>query len=291
MDDDWFPHTPALRPGLRVVRREDGRLQVGFHRGERVTLPDLPAAHALLADLGQGRRPDLSSPVVRHWARDLAERRLVVDREQVRALMGSGLPRSAVAAALAQAGPGAADRLSGRTAARIGLDAPEPWRTQAATLLAEAGLVVAERSAPPTAQLVVTPGGEIPRRWLDAWMRSGLPHLVVTNVAGRVRLGPFVAPGLTACLRCLDAHGSDRDPGHGLVVEQHGPIAGEPCDGLLLRIALACAVRDLASYVEGDVPSTWSASLTVDPGLRLQRQEWARHPRCGCAWGDWLAVG
>ena len=291
MDDDWFPRRPSLRPGLRVVRRDDGRLQIGFRPGERLTLPDLPATHSLLADLVDGRRPDLDSPTVRRWARALADLGLVVDRDQVRALMGQGLPRPVVAAALAQAGPAAGDRLAGRAAARIGLDVAEPWRSPAIALLDASGLRVAERSEPATAHLVVSPGGELPRPGLDDWMRAGLPHLSVTNVAGRVRLGPFVAPGLTACLRCLDAHTSDRDPGHGLVVEQHGPRDGEPCDPLLMRIALACAVRDLTSYVEGDLPATWSATIAVEPSLRLERQEWTRHPRCGCAWGELLAVG
>lgn len=290
MDDDWFPRLPTLRPGLRVVRRDDGSLQVGFHQGERLTLPDLPAAHAFLADLAEGRRPDLGSPPVRRWARALVERGLVVGRDDVRALMGHGVPHRAVSAALAQSGPAAADRLVGRASARIGLDVPEPWRTEVVALLDGAGLRVARRSEPVTAHLVVAPGGELPRPWLDGWMRSGLPHLVVTNVAGHIRLGPFVAAGLTACLRCLDAHSSDHDPGHGLVIEQHQPVDNEPCDPLLMRIALACAVRDLASYAEGDAPTTWSATMAIEPSLRLERQEWARHHRCGCAWGEQLAA-
>ncbi len=291
MDDEWFPRLPTLRPGLRVVRRDDGRLQVGFRPGERVTLPDLPAAHAFLADLAEGRRPDVGPSSVRRWARALVDRGLVLDRDQVTALMGRGVPRPAVAAALAQSGPATADRLTGRATARIGLDVPEPWRSEVLALLEGVGLQVAGRSEHVTTHLVVTPGGELPRPWVDGWMRSGLPHLVVTNLAGHVRLGPFVAAGLTACLRCLDAHTSDHDPGHGLVVEQHQPVADEPCDPLLMRIALACAVRDLASYVEGDAPATWSATIAIEPSLRLERQVWTRHHRCGCAWGEQLATG
>jgi len=291
MDDTWWPPLPALRPGLRVVRRDDGRLQVGFRVDERTTLPDLSAAHAFLADLAEGRRPDLASPGVRRWAHALSDLGLIVDRDQVTAMMGQGIPRPTVAATLAQSGPEAAERLAGRSTARIGLDVPESWRADVVALLDEAGLTVAGRSEPVAAHLVVTPGGELPRPWLDDWMRTGLPHLVVTNLAGRVRLGPFVAPGITACVRCLDAHTSDRDAGHGLVVEQHGPVDGEPCDPLLMRIALSCAVRDLASYVEGDLPATWSATVAVEPDLRMERRAWARHPRCGCAWGEQLAAG
>lgn len=290
MDDDWFPRRPALRPGVRVVRRDDARLQVGFRPSQRVLLPATPPVLELLGALAEGVRPDPDSPVVRRWARVLLEHDLVVDRDRVARLMESGLPRTVVAAALAQCGGAADERLAARAAARVGLEAPGPWRTVVDGLLAEAGLRGAGPHEPVTVLLLVSAGGELPRPRLDDLMRSGQPHLVVTNLAGRVRIGPFVVPGVTACLRCVDAHASDRDPGHALVVEQHGPLEAEPCDPLLVRLALAHAVRDLASYVEGDLPATWSATVPVEPDLRLRRQEWARHPRCGCAWGEGLAT-
>lgn len=288
MDDDWFPRRPALRPGVRVVRRDDARLQVGFRPSQRVLLPATPPVVGLLGALAEGIQPDLGSPVVRRWARTLVEHDLVVDRDRVARLMECGLPRPVVAAALAQGG--ADERLAARTAARIGVETPGPWRTAVADLLAEAGLRLAGPRERGTVLLLVSPGGELPRPRLDELMRSARPHLVVTNLAGRVRVGPFVVPGVTACLRCVDAHASDPDPGHALVVEQHGPLDAEPCDPLLMRLALAHAVRDLASYVEGDLPATWSATVPVEPDLRLQRQEWARHPRCGCTWGEGLAT-
>ena len=285
-----FPEHPALRPGVRVVRRDHDRLQVGLRPGERLLLPDEPAVRALLEAVRTGERPDLDCPRVRGWAFALVDGGLVVDRDRVAALMGSGLPRPVVQAALAQAGPDAGHRLAGRTAARVGLDADGAWGDETVALLGEAGLRRAETWEPATVRLLLSPGGELPRPHVDGLMRSGAAHLVVANVAGRVRVGPFVAPGLSACLRCVDAHASDRDPGHGLVVEQHGPVADEPCDPLLMRLALALAVRDLASYVEGELPATWSATVSVEPDLRLERQEWTRHPRCGCAWGEGLAT-
>jgi hypothetical protein len=100
-----------------------------------------------------------------------------------------------------------------------------------------------------------------------------------------------VAPGLTACLRCVDAHHCDADPRHAMIVEQHPPEPGEPCDPVLMHLALAWAVRDVVTYVEGQSPATWSASVTVDAGLAIERRDWTRHPRCGCSWGDELAAG
>ncbi len=54
-------------------------------------------------------------------------------------------------------------------------------------------------------------------RPIDRLVQADRPHLLVTAVAGRVRVGPCVVPGLTACLRCVDAHLADRDPRHPLV--------------------------------------------------------------------------
>ena len=284
-----FPERPALRPGVRVVRRDHDRLQVGLLPGERLLLPDDPAVRALLDAVAAGERPDLGSDRVRGWALALLEHGLVVDRDEVAGLMSSGLPRPVVHAALAQSGTGARERLAGRASATVGLEADGPWREETLALLAEAGLRCVQRGGPATVRLLVSPGGELPRPSLDGLMRSGAAHLVVSNVAGRVRVGPLVAPGLSACVRCVDAHAADRDPGHGLVLEQHGPGADEPCDPLLMRLALALAVRDLASYVEGGLPATWSATVAVEPDLRLEREEWTRHPRCGCAWGEGLA--
>ena len=57
----------------------------------------------------------------------------------------------------------------------------------------------------------------------------------------------------------------------------------------LLLLALAWAARDLGRWVEGDRPTTWSASVELGEVPRVQ--SWRRHPRCGCAWGDALASG
>lgn len=265
MDDDWFPRHPLLRPGVRVVRRDDGH-QVGRWPDERVLLPRDPAAATFLADLAAGRRPDVSAPGPRRWATQLVERGLLVGEHD------------------------RARRLA-REEARVAVSAPAGWWTEdTARLLDEAGLRRTTAREVPVATLALSPTGDLTRTSVDGWMRSGEPHLVVSQVAGRVTIGPFVVPGLTACLRCVDAHGSDRDPGHGLVLEQHGPDPAEPTDPVLLRLALAWAVRDLVAYVEGDLPSTWSATTLVDGALRPEHTRWQRHPRCGCSWGDNLAT-
>ena len=85
--------------------------------------------------------------------------------------------------------------------------------------------------------------------------------------AGSRRIGPFVEPGRTACLRCVDAHEAEVDPRLPFLVEQAAMATdgGEPVDPVLDRLALAWAVRDLCRYLEGDEPSTWSATVDLGP--------------------------
>ncbi len=123
---------------------------------------------------------------------------------------------------------------------------------------------------------------------IDDLVREGAPHLLVVSRGGVLELGPFVSPGHTACLRCVDAHRAEPDPRRHLVVEQiaQAVAAGafEPRDELLWSLALAWAVRDLVRFAEGSRPSTWSASYEIGPLDPPRSHEWERHPHCGCAW-------
>ena len=130
-------------------------------------------------------------------------------------------------------------------------------------------------------------------RRIDDLVREGAPHLMVVSRAGPLEVGPFVSPGHTACLRCVDAHRAEPDPRRHLVVEQIAQaVAGgavEPRDELLWSLALAWAVRDVVRFVEGHRPSTWSTSYEIGPLDPPRAHEWARHPHCGCAWDALLA--
>jgi hypothetical protein len=285
--DDWLPARPTLLPGLRVTRRDDHHLQVGFDPARRVVLPEHPAVRRLLADLELGHRPDLATLDARRAAHALAEHGLLVDADDLARHLAGPLPRPAVLASFAQHGASARSRLDLRQQARVGVVADEPWRAAVLRLLGSAGVAVAGPREAATAVVLVAAGGEPPRGDLDRFVRGDVPHLPVRNVGARPTVGPMVVPGLTACLRCVDAHASDLDPGHGMLVEQHDPVADEPCDPLLMHLAVLWAVCDLVTYVEGGLPATWSATVDVDPALALERREWTRHPRCGCSWGDY----
>lgn len=254
-----------LRPGIRVCERGPGLLQVGAHADQRVVLPDRADVRRLLGLLGHGLDLDRLPAAQQQLAHRLEQAGLLVPADE------------------------AALRARLRDAARVRVDALEPDRAAVGRLLATAGLAEAGPRASGTVGLVVATGAEPRRERLDRAMQRDQPHLLVAAVAGRVRLGPFVVPGLTACVRCVDEHLTDRDPRHPLVVEQHlEPDPGDVVPAAELQLALAWAVRDLVALVEGDQPSTWSATVEVRAEGPLTRS-WRRHPRCGCAWGDALA--
>ena len=113
----------------------------------------------------------------------------------------------------------------------------------------------------------------------DQWSVASLPHLVVRFGAESVRVGPFVHPGVTACLRCLDASGP----------REITRAALGDVDPALRTLALAWAVRDLSTWQSGHLPMTWSTTVTIGADLQPELARWQRHPHCGCSWG--LAVG
>jgi len=241
-----------LRPGLHVVRRDDRHLQIGLDPPWRLVVPDDPDVQAVLDDLSAGRQP---SPTTAGGHRLLGDLR--------RADMLRPEPASPRSGAVAVAG----DR---RPAA------------EAERLLRAAGVVPVGVERADLA--VVIASGEPGRTLVDDHLRAGRPHLVVGAGPRGYRVGPFVAPGSTACLRCVDAHLAERDPRRGVVVEQLAGRTAAPDDPALEALAVTWAVRDALRYLGGVDPSTWSATVDLDVELDPRRQEWSRHPHCGCAW-------
>jgi hypothetical protein len=268
----------VLRPGVPVVRRDASTIQVGLQPRLAVRLPDAREVRALLASLRAGTVPGDLTPVAA-----AALDRLVA--------AGLALPAPAEAertedlVARAQFGADGPRRVADRAAATIGVRSDGSSRSVLADLLATAGLTVGDDSAA-TVWLVVT-SGPVVRESIDPLVRAGVPHLLVTgDTAGGRRVGPFVEPGRTACLRCVDAYGAEADPRHPFLVEQAalGSAGTEPVDPVLDRLALSWAVRDLCRYLEGDEPSTWSTTVDLGPAEAPGVVRWLRHPHCGCAW-------
>ncbi len=292
-----------LRPGVHVLRRSADELQVGLHPDRALVLPDRPAVRALLATLSSpaclppeeydGRTVEL-----------LADAGLLVDADVLLPLVPhrpeprdpAAVGRPDVAALAAGSGEQARRLLEGRGRARVDVVAsgsPEA-RSVAATLvglLARAGIGSAGSQEVTVAVLVSV--GEPAREETDGWMRDGTPHLHLRLTEGHAVLGPFVRPGETACLRCVDAHHTDVDRAWPLLVAQYAAAVTreredtvpEPVDSALATLAAAWAAREVVSHAEGREPATASGTIRLDPYLTaLETHTWPRHPACGCSW-------
>lgn len=251
-----LPDHPVLLPGIPVVRRDADHLQVGLEQPRCVVVPDDPEVHRVLAALRAGRAPAPRTPTAHHALTRLVAAGLVGDLDEIEA------------------------RRATRSGVVVGLDVPSDLERPVAERLAAAGL-----SAVPDAPgdvLLVLRDGPVPRFRLDRCVREDLPHLLVGSEPGAMTVGPFVGPGRTACVRCVDAHLGLVDPRRALLLEQVDVTV--PREPALHAVALAWAVADLVAYAEGRTPSTWSATVRLDGDLDVRRTPWTRHPGCGCAW-------
>lgn len=250
-----------LRPGLHVVRRDDGHVQVGLDPPHRVIARADPAHLSLLHDLRHG------GAVV---PEDAGQERLVRALGEAGLLLGPPAastpsdPRGAVA--LHDHGLG------------DGVDRLRELLEGSAVDVTDTGRIDL---------VVLCSAGPLPRAVVDPWLAEGTPHLVVsgTGVPGSVRVGPLVDPGRTACLRCVDASEAAQDPRRTLVLEQLALRSTAPVDPLTLELALAWAARDVTTFLAGERPPTWSATVDVHASAPAPRA-WPRHPDCGCCWDE-----
>lgn len=279
------PPRLSLRPGVRAVPREPGVLQVGLDAPHRTLLTDCPDVRRLLDALGTGAPLMTPSPDAATAMARLERAGLIV--VAAAPTVGAGATARAHRAALARGGDDAMTRSVDRGTCRPLLEAPAALRPELVRLARLAGLgEPAPLGAATVALLVVE--GEYSRSRVDGWVRDGVPHLCVQAHDGVVTLGPYVVPGVTACRRCVDAHLGEDDPRRPVIVEQLArQPAAEPVDDVLLGLALAWAVQDLATAAEGSRPSSWSTSIRLAPDLATERRTWRRHPYCGCAWDQW----
>lgn len=249
------PSIVRLRPGVVVVRRDDRHLQLGLEPPHRVVLPDVPEIRDLVDALERQRPIRASAPRVAH----------ALDRLEAADLLQPE-PHEAVAPVwVTPTGP------------RRLVDA-------ATAVLRAAGVRLTDGA---DVRLLLAYGA-LPRDRADALVRDGTAHLAAVVTPWGWELGPFVVPGETACLRCVDAARADRDPRHGVIVDQvarAGPAVST--SAALDALALGWIARDVAAYARGERPSTWSATvrLAESPGEEpVSERRWLRHPLCGCAW-------
>lgn len=244
---------PQLAAAARIVERDDGCLQIGIRPDTSVRVSDSPTARRALEEIAHGER--------------CSE-------------MGTSL-----LTALGDAGLFTSPQPPGPFPVRVigSLDG------DLAEALRWAGLCIRSRAR----LALVLSIGEFDRAVLDPLIRGDVPHLIIRVLDGVLMLGPFVVPGETACLRCLDAHHTDEDPGYPVALERYVTASTQPReDGCLdipeassTALALAWAARDLRTFATQGVPTTWSSTVVIgEPETQIAAVTWEPHPQCGCRW-------
>ncbi len=308
---------PVLRPGTALLRRDRAHLQLGIEPGRAVVVRDSPTVRALLTRLDGVRAQErvlaecLDPPAAAEALAALVGAGVVVDADEVRA---AAVP-SEFTHLLTRTDAGAAGvRLLARRVATVGLVANAPRADDllvaAGALLAGSGIgrLVAEphvaaripsvggwRHALPSPQarpdVTLVAGSPVTSAGTRALRADRIDHLVVSQVDGVATVGPFVRPGVTACVGCVDQARTARDPSWSALTHQLGaasatvpaPDLPGPRSRVLEAAASTWAVRDLLAHVEGDRVLCYGASLRfADDLVDHVVHRWERHPGCEC---------
>ncbi|WP_328529096.1 hypothetical protein OG984_26605 [Nocardioides sp. NBC_00368] len=237
-----------IRPGYVAVRRDETRLQIGIDPPRRAIVQDSVEVRRLLTDLAAGRATEPDHLPGRHAMQQLANAGLLIDAER------------------------------SEPPPRVGFDGPPAMVSAARALIGAPG---ATSGAPDL--VILLSEGPLHRERTDEMVREGRAHLVVESGPDTWTVGPLVVPGVTACLRCVDATLAEEDDRRAVVVSQ---LVGNevPSDALLRSLALSWAVRDARTYLAGRTPASWSTSVILTRDDEPTVRAWLRHPYCGCAW-------
>lgn len=272
-----------FRPGFTPVRRDAGHWQVGYRPGRREVFEDTAAVRTLFEALGQAERGwaerSDTSASINAVVHRLRRAELIVPRPT--------MPHIALAGLHGSQWP---DRVTRRLEAVVHVVGPDFLADPLAEFITGEGLTVernTDSATEPPWLTVIASEGPLPRDRLDHELGA---VLLVSTEVWEQSVGPLIVPGRTACLRCLDA--SADDPRLPLILEQlsQAPKRAHSAGTLATYLALALAAREAVAFVDGDLPSTWSATITLGPTGAARRTQWARHPHCSCTW-DQLDLG
>lgn len=293
-----LPRRPMLRPGLRVCRRPDGWLQVGL-LPPTLRLPDTGELRGVLAGMRVGAELAPLNSLHPSTARACAElwgRGLLVDADQLLGALGrtTQAQHPQLVELLGRGGDVDAWRERGRARVEVRHRHLPVAADLALEQLAAAGLAVQADGAGAADLVVLLSGRVADRRDSDDLVRADRPHVFLTCVDGVLEVGPFVEPGATGCLRCADAERAMQDPALPVVMEEYlgapPTVVPDPVPSDLLSLAVGLLCRDVVRWVDGDRPTTWSATVRVDHALDLVPRRVPRHPACGCGWDELYAV-
>ena len=305
---------PALRPGLLPIWRDRDTVQIGIdpRRAAAVTGMSEAADVVRLLDGSRDRdqviteagRRGVPTVVAERVMTVLAAASVLVDRQSqlMRTVPGELrrqlAPVLAVASLSAQDGDGGARLLARRSSTTVQLQGSGLVAASLADLLTRSGLAVRRSEAPRTQRssdpdLLVLVGRQLPDRTAEL-LAKPVPHLGVYADEAIGVVGPFVQPGGTACLRCIDLARTERDPAWPLILAQLADRAADPpaCDPVLATSVAAQAAAQVIAFADRCVAPAGTANGTLElvlPSWQWRRRTWLPHPACTC--GSYAEAG
>jgi bacteriocin biosynthesis cyclodehydratase domain-containing protein len=305
---------PKLRPGLPVLQREHGELQIGLDSdtalifGEprlRGVFEALDGAHHVRQLREAGRQAGLGVDDVDDALRVLDEARLLCEGGRTLRPADPLQHRSVRLVGAGPLGRSVAKLLSASGLGRLWLVDEEPsehpsgrrrgllTRSQAlrAMLTDRASLQVdvadhwsKPEHAIPDLTVVASDTVEVDRMVADDLVRADQPHLVVRSTGAAVVVGPLVVPGRTACLHCTDLSRRDADRSWPALLDQLTRLR-LPTSPTLGAWAASVTVTQAVAYLRGRTPEAWGSTIELaDSDLLTRWRAWSAHPGCGCHW-------
>jgi len=116
---------------------------------------------------------------------------------------------------------------------------------------------------------------------------DGTPHLPVVVREADVVVGPFVRPGRTPCVRCVEGRRADLDPQWPQLADQLRDPQREVLDveeTTLAAVGAAIAASQVLAHLDGLTPRAATACIEIAvPDAVPRLREVVSHPRCGCS--------
>jgi bacteriocin biosynthesis cyclodehydratase domain-containing protein len=245
----------------------------------------------------QRLEPDRLALSLRHPEPGAADRTLARRRDAHVAVHGCGRTGASVATLLAAAGVGHVTchdpvglRVADLSPAGVTAMRGGPRGAAAAARVEDTASVSGDRgpvTSEPDLVVVAPTAVTAPPEVLVAVRRR--PHLLLAVRETSAYVGPFVLPGRTPCLRCVELARGERNPGWPAVAAQLASSTNvvEAGEVALATTAAGIAAMHALTWLDtGEAPASAGALLEVDASGLARRRSVRPHPACGCGAAD-----
>jgi hypothetical protein len=198
----------------------------------------------------------------------------------------AGLPQAEAAALLDRLEPALhADRPVASD--RVLVSGAGPLALAVAGLLRDAGALASDARAPDPqkhpALAVLVADWVLGPDDAATWLRRDVPHLPVVAGDRSVTVGPFVEPGRSPCVYCVQLARADADPAWPAVAAQLWGRPGPRMSQLTVTSAAAFTARVVLDRMREGPSGLARGWRLADGGGAVSAWTARTHPRCSCA--------